>query len=464
MADRDCPRDDNDYGRPRDGRKRSHSPDEDSRKPSHDNYRNRDYKDDRQQNSTGKRPYVSPTPPARRNRQSSPTLHYNDTKNAIDEANVRSGNDHPFINSASNGYIPPPPTDSSVVPDSQPAPPPPPPKKRVPLSVEELMKKKETESNKQEKPVFLSKEERAKLALERRQAEANAIREQQEAARADRPDRAVTNTVDSRNNSNHNKDRRMDYRHDKNSRYDDRRGLYDRGRGDSREDYGRDRNGRYDDRDRDRDRMHDKSRDRKEKSSSDGLPFNEKELLAIRDKYMGTADRAKRRIRKMNEKKFVFDWHEEEDTSRDINPIYMKKHDAQLFGRGHIAGIDIKEQKKLRSSFYNSLLEARRNIEETERAKEMEDLEAKRARQVAFDDRHWSEKPLAEMKERDWRIFREDFNISTKGGILPNPVRSWDESGIPERILKVIQSVGYTEPTPIQRVSIPIGLQNRDLI
>jgi len=55
-------------------------------------------------------------------------------------------------------------------------------------------------------------------------------------------------------------------------------------------------------------------------------------------------------------------------------------------------------------------------MEETERAKEMEDVEAKRARQVAFDERHWSDKPLEEMKERDWRIFREDFNISTKVG------------------------------------------------
>ena len=32
-----------------------------------------------------------------------------------------------------------------------------------------------------------------------------------------------------------------------------------------------------------------------------------------------------------------------------------------------------------------------------------------------WDDRHWSEKPLSEMKERDWRIFKEDFNITTKG-------------------------------------------------
>ena len=36
-------------------------------------------------------------------------------------------------------------------------------------------------------------------------------------------------------------------------------------------------------------------------------------------------------------------------------------------------------------------------------------------RQRAFDDRHWSKKSLEEMVERDWRILREDFAISTKG-------------------------------------------------
>lgn len=81
-----------------------------------------------------------------------------------------------------------------------------------------------------------------------------------------------------------------------------------------------------------------------------------------------------------------------------------------------------------------------------------------------FDDRHWSDKPLENMNERDWRIFREDYNIATKGGRIPSPLRSWKESSLPEDILKVIDGLGYTAPTPIQRQGIPIGLQNRDII
>lgn len=30
--------------------------------------------------------------------------------------------------------------------------------------------------------------------------------------------------------------------------------------------------------------------------------------------------------------------------------------------------------------------------------------------------RHWQEKKLSEMTDRDWRIFREDFKITTRGG------------------------------------------------
>lgn len=91
-------------------------------------------------------------------------------------------------------------------------------------------------------------------------------------------------------------------------------------------------------------------------------------------------------------------------------------------------------------------------------------LEKRRAGRGNNDERHWSDKPLDEMKERDWRIFREDFSIAARGGHIPVPLRSWKESNIPPKILEIIEEVGYTEPSPIQRQAIPIGMQNRDLI
>lgn len=45
--------------------------------------------------------------------------------------------------------------------------------------------------------------------------------------------------------------------------------------------------------------------------------------------------------------------------------------------------------------------------------------------------RHWTEKKLSEMTSRDWRIFKEDYNITTKGGGIPNPIRGWEEADLP---------------------------------
>ena len=60
-----------------------------------------------------------------------------------------------------------------------------------------------------------------------------------------------------------------------------------------------------------------------------------------------------------------------------------------------------------------------------------------------WDDRHWSQKSMDEMTERDWRIFREDFNIAIKGGRIPNPIRHWKESSLPRSILEIIEQLGY---------------------
>lgn len=47
------------------------------------------------------------------------------------------------------------------------------------------------------------------------------------------------------------------------------------------------------------------------------------------------------------------------------------------------------------------------------------------------------------MTDRDWRIFREDYSITTKGGKIPNPIRSWKDSSLPPHILEVIDKCGY---------------------
>jgi len=64
-------------------------------------------------------------------------------------------------------------------------------------------------------------------------------------------------------------------------------------------------------------------------------------IFQLQERYLGII-RRKKRVRRLNDRKFVFDWDAGEDTSVDYNPIYKDKHHVQFFGRGHVAGIDIK--------------------------------------------------------------------------------------------------------------------------
>ncbi|XP_044743410.1 probable ATP-dependent RNA helicase DDX23 [Chrysoperla carnea] len=279
--------------------------------------------------------------------------------------------------------------------------------KREPLSLEELLAKKKAEEEAKSKPVFLTKEQRAAEALKRRQEQVDNLRKQQS------------------------EDRKISM-----SKIDDLR--------------------KYDDREFRRPTHQDLMDKHKDKDK-------EKESEAIKERYLGIIKK-KRRVRRLNDRKFVFDWDAGEDTSVDYNPLYKERHQVQFFGRGNLAGIDIKAQKRDQSKFYGELLEKRR----TEAEKEQEKVRLKKVRRKEekqqWDDRHWSEKRREEMTERDWRIFREDYNITIKGGRIPDPIRNWKESAIQKEILDIIEKVGYKEPTPIQRQAIPIGIQNRDII
>jgi ATP-dependent RNA helicase DDX23/PRP28 len=234
--------------------------------------------------------------------------------------------------------------------------------KKEPLSLEELLAKKKAEEAAKSKPVFLTKEQRAAEALKRRQEEVDRIRKQQDA------ERKIIESVQASRQEEQRKDDR-EFR-----------------------------------RPRDREKEDDKQKDKDREKESD----------AIKERYLGLVKK-KRRVRRLNDRKFVFDWDAGEDTSQDYNPLYKERHQVQFFGRGNLAGIDIKAQKRDQSKFYGELLEKRRT--EAEKAQEKVRLKKVRRKEEKqlWDDRHWSEKDVAEMTERDWRIFREDYNITIKG-------------------------------------------------
>lgn len=320
------------------------------------------------------------------------------------------------------------------------------PVKRQPLSLEELLAKKKAEQEALSKPKFLTKEERAAEALKKRQEEVDAIRKNQDEERRKRVEFMST----ARESGG---------------------GSFGVGPGDWRDrerEKARERDRERERRERERAREKEGSKESAGSGSKQGsiepeLVTTYQEQQAIRERYLGGGKR-KRRVRRINDRKFVFDWDATDDTSSDYNPIYSEKHQIQFFGRGNVAGIDIKTQKKDQEQFYRNLMEERRSQQEKEQEKTRLKKLASREAKQSFDDRHWTEKDLEGMTDRDWRIFREDYNISTKGGNIPRPIRAWNETKIHPSIIEIIDKLEYKEPSPIQRQAIPIGLQNRDII
>lgn len=137
----------------------------------------------------------------------------------------------------------------------------------------------------------------------------------------------------------------------------------------------------------------------------------------------------KNTVKPYSNRKFRFDWDESEDTSNDsyyefINPKKSQKDD--LF--------DVPYRKR------------------------------KLGDELNVNSLHWSEKPLDKMNERDWRIMKEDFDISIKGKNTSKLIRSWGETSILPKIRDQLRILHYNEPTPIQRATIPLAMDGNDVL
>ncbi|KAF2749980.1 DEAD-domain-containing protein, partial [Sporormia fimetaria CBS 119925] len=321
--------------------------------------------------------------------------------------------------------------------------------KKQPPSIEEILRAKREQEAAAAKPKFLTKAQREKLALERRQKEVEEARKKS----------ADTNGVANGGQSNGLSIGSMAYDNTPSIPTGPRAMRTDPPTGPAS---GRNRNNgdmgpppvpKRDDK-----------RPGKRPSPEDA------EAALIRQRYMGAEQAqstfsAKKKRRRTTEKKFNFEWNEEEDTSPDYNPIYQKRAEANFFGRGRLGGFT-EEIAELGTQKFIEAMVQRDPETGRQRAEAILEMERRRKEEGGRGglDKHWSEKRLDQMRERDWRIFKEDFSIATKGGSIPNPMRNWQESGLPDNLLRIVEQVGYTEPSPIQRAAIPIALQSRDLI
>jgi len=203
---------------------------------------------------------------------------------------------------------------------------------------------------------------------------------------------------------------------------------------------------------------------------------NEKEMQLIKESYLGKKKKKKTVLPPSAKFKFNFDWDADEDTSENYNSLYKKRHKITLrCGRSVFGGYDPDIQKKKSKEKWSRLVHRKPMLNTSQKGGLYEILRQKREarklrtsenkKKAAQDYRHWRKKKLSEMTPRDWRIFKEDFRISTKfGGKLPTPIRFWDEAGLPVEIMNAIREARYRKPYPIQRMAIPVGMANRDCV
>ncbi|CDZ98663.1 pre-mrna-splicing atp-dependent rna helicase prp28 [Phaffia rhodozyma] len=354
-----------------------------------------------------------------------------------------------------------------------------------PLSVTDLLAKQKAEKEAASRPKFLTKAERAAIALEKRAKEIEDQKSVSDRARKEREE--LEQRIEEERRRNAPSDYRGSDYGSAGGRYGARGGAGANGHnGNSRGSYSGGHNERYQDRDREGSsfmgpppvpsgpRGLAPSGPRSNSSyapptgpkSSKSIPPSSTpsqvqdidpaiDLESIKARYLGIPTEAskKRKARKISDKKFVFDWDQEEDTALDT---------AEFGGGGVMLGGSV---AGIASGGWGRAPEGSAEGKPGKGPDQFADaLERRSALKSGGDDRHWTDKSLEEMKDRDWRIFREDFSIAARGGSIPLPMRNWAESNIPPQILDVIQQVGYVEPSPIQRQAIPIGLQNRDLI
>ena len=330
----------------------------------------------------------------------------------------------------------------------------------MPLDIEDILRKKKAADAAAAKPRFIPKAERERLAAEKsKQDESDKRRKlEEEKQRRDEDERKWRAGQPNGNATTNGTGLRGPASSD----------VAPTGpRAMNNNEHGRDRHHR--------DRRDARRAEKAEKAKADQRSAEDIEASLLRSRYLGPEVNkqsnfsAKKKRMRTTEKKFNFEWDADEDTWRDNDPLYADQTANRMSTITGVGGEFDKEAEE-RARKRARMIEQRDPENGKERAQGfMEDFY--RAKEKAREraertglGRRWTEKSLSEMRERDWRIFKEDFGISTKGGLIPNPMRNWQESGLPQRLLEIVDSVGYKEPTPIQRAAIPVALQARDLI
>lgn len=82
-----------------------------------------------------------------------------------------------------------------------------------------------------------------------------------------------------------------------------------------------------------------------------------------------------------------------------------------------------------------------------------------------FEKNFYSEHPnVAARSEADVAKMRGDANMTVIGHDVPKPLKTFDEANFPSYVMKELQQLGFSAPTPIQCQGWPMALSGRDVV
>eukprot|EP00746_Dinoflagellata_sp_MGD_P159510 gnl/MRDRNA2_/MRDRNA2_86718_c1_seq1.p1 gnl/MRDRNA2_/MRDRNA2_86718_c1~~gnl/MRDRNA2_/MRDRNA2_86718_c1_seq1.p1 ORF type:complete len:476 (+),score=-24.53 gnl/MRDRNA2_/MRDRNA2_86718_c1_seq1:220-1647(+) len=163
----------------------------------------------------------------------------------------------------------------------------------------------------------------------------------------------------------------------------------------------------------------------------------------INHQYLGIQKERKRIAHPSERMRFIFEWDIEEDTSRDLNPLYDRPATlTMLFSRGMRGGIDRAEQQK------NNSLNAKKCRDEIMQRKESIKLTEKRfgVTKMKIKERKVSNDPL----------FCAGYCVFKKYQYQIDPMITWNEYPLTLGSRKALISSGYKYPILTQSVTIPL--------
>ena len=138
--------------------------------------------------------------------------------------------------------------------------------------------------------------------------------------------------------------------------------------------------------------------------------LNDADTALIRERYLGNGKIQNRQL----SRKVEFGWDPKDDTTID-DPMY----DLMVHATSKRDTLEIKSDYKLKTKL--------------------------------------------EMSDRDYKLFRDEHQISLKYSSIA-PLRHWNDSLLNKHLLELLKNLDFNHPTPIQMQAIPVALTHKDII